>query len=101
MGDIVAPVIEYGHGDGVSVTGGYVYRGSAIPELRGAYLYADFDSLAIWSFRWDGQQATDEQDLTSDLNPGGGGGITSFGQDNAGELYIVRRGGAIQKIVPE
>ena len=102
MSDITDPILEYGHGDGVSVTGGYVYRGSAIAELRGAYLYADFDSLRIWTLRWDGSGATDEQELTNDLNPSGGdGGITSFGQDNAGELYIVRRGGPIQKIVPE
>jgi glucose/arabinose dehydrogenase len=101
MEGLIEPVLDYGHGDGTSVTGGYVYRGSAIPGLRGTYLYADFSSERVWTFRWDGAQAADQGEVTDDLELGGGGGITSFGQDNTGELYIVRRGGAIQKIVPE
>jgi hypothetical protein len=91
------PVIEYGHGDGTSITGGYVYRGSAIPALRGYYFYADYSSERVWMFRYQGGNAVDQQTV----NVGGSGGITSFGQDNAGEVYIVRRPGAIQKIVAQ
>lgn len=91
------PVLEYGHGDGVSVTGGYVYRGSEIPGLRGYYFYADYGSEVVWTFRYEAGEALDQQVV----NVGGSGGITAFGQDNSGEIYIVRRPGEIQKIVAQ
>jgi glucose/arabinose dehydrogenase len=97
--------VEYMHTAGPpcwSVTGGYVYRGAAIPWLRGAYLYADYCTGQIWSFRWSGGAATDQQELTSDLWQGlSQGAISSFGQDNDGEMYVVGYGGSIYRIEAE
>ena len=80
------PVIEYDHSDGCSVTGGYVYRGQAIPSLVGSYLYGDFCSGKIWGMRYDGQSVT-YHELLVDSNLS----ITSFGEDGAGNLYILSR----------
>jgi hypothetical protein len=78
------PVIEYDHSDGCSVTGGYVYRGQAIPSLVGRYLYGDFCSGSIWGLRYDGVTVTHHDLLVdSDLS------ITSFGEDRAGNLYVL------------
>jgi glucose/arabinose dehydrogenase len=96
--------VEYAQAMGrCSVTGGYVYRGAAIPALRGAYLYADYCTGEIWSFRWNAGTVSDQQDLSSDLWQGlGQGPVSSFGQDNAGELYVVAYGaGTIYRIDPE
>ena len=100
---MVFPIHEYSHADGCSVTGGYVYRGTGICDLRGTHFFADFCSASIWSFRYDGAVLTDLRDRTAELAPGGGltiGSITSFGEDARGELYIVDRGGEVFKIVP-
>ncbi len=97
----VLPVAEYPHSQGCSVTGGYVYRGSKIPWLRGTYLYADYCSGRFWSFRWTGSSAASKQEITSDINPGTSvKSITSFGQDAYGELYITA-GGSVRRIDPE
>jgi glucose/arabinose dehydrogenase len=93
---LTLPVLEYGHSEGCSVTGGYVYRGAAIPSLQGHYLYADYCSGWVRSFRWIGGVATDLQDRP-ELSPGSG--ITSFGEDDAGELYVLRESGIIYRIV--
>jgi uncharacterized repeat protein (TIGR03806 family) len=86
-GPYIDPVAEYDHSQGISVTGGYVYRGSAILNLVGRYVYGDFGSGTIWA-----------------LNPpeviGHGDSISSFGQDAAGELYVVSLSGAVNQIVP-
>lgn len=82
------PITEYDHGDGVSITGGYVYRGASIPALNGRYIYGDWDSTRVWVVTWPGQGAAcDREELTADL--GVFGGISSFGQDPNGEVYIV------------
>ncbi len=92
------PVAEYSHSQGCSVTGGYVYRGSAIPGLRGTYIYADYCSGRFWSFAWSGGAVT-AKDITSEINPGTSvKQITSFGQDANGELYVVSQGGTIYRI---
>lgn len=97
----VLPALEYSHNEGLSVTGGFVYRGTAIPELTGHYFYADWVSEWIRSFRFDGSSVTEQQDWTGDLQPGH---VTSFGVDNSGELYITTwfsgPDGALLKIVP-
>ncbi|MDH5316397.1 MAG: glucose dehydrogenase, partial [Gemmatimonadota bacterium] len=90
------PVLEYGHNRGCSVTGGYVYRGAAIPALVGRYLYADYCSGWVRSFRYQGGQATEQLDRP-ELRPGGN--ITSFGEDARGELYILTQGGGLYRIV--
>jgi glucose/arabinose dehydrogenase len=102
----VLPVASYPHeGPGISgfsITGGYVYRGSAIPNLRGTYLYADFISNVLLALRMSGGELTLPQTSLSDnFTPGQGvQRISSFGQDNAGEVYVVSFGGSIYRIDP-
>jgi hypothetical protein len=91
-------VVEYDHGDGCSVTGGAVYRGSAIPDLVGVYLYSDYCSGFVRSFRFDGSRAVDER-RWSELEPADHA-VTSFGEDADGELYLLTAGGAVHRIVP-
>lgn len=91
---LVLPVFEYTHDDGCSITGGYVYRGQAFPALRGAYLLADYCTGAAWALRWQGET------LTADRLAPFPGGISSFGEDDAGELYIVRdQAGTLERII--
>lgn len=89
------PVYEYGHGEGCSITGGFVYRGSAAPSAVGRYFFADFCSAFVRSFRLVAGQVTDvlEHDLGSLAS------ITSFGTDGAGELYLIERGGRVSRLV--
>jgi glucose/arabinose dehydrogenase len=95
------PTVSYSHDEGCSVTGGYVYRGQRIPSLRGTYLYADYCGGSFRSFRFDGGQAVGAADITLDLNPGAVRLITSFGVDNAGELYVVSQLGGLYRIDPD
>jgi glucose/arabinose dehydrogenase len=92
------PVLEYSHSEGCSITGGYVYRGSSLPILTGHYLYADYCSGWIRSFRYVGGEAVDLRDWSSALAPGTG--ISSFGQDALGELYVMTLSGDVFRIVP-
>ncbi|MDP7331016.1 MAG: PQQ-dependent sugar dehydrogenase, partial [Candidatus Marinimicrobia bacterium] len=87
--------------DGCSVTGGYVYRGSAIPGFQGTYIFADYCSGNIWTFKEKNGIATEFQNRTEEINLGGGeftNYISSFGEDNNGELYIVDYNGIIFKL---
>ena len=95
---LTLPVLEYSHQEGCSITGGYVYRGSAIPDLQGHYFYADFCQGWVRSLRYAGGVVTDQASWPT-LIPGGP--ILSFGEDSAGELYILQAGGGVFKIVPE
>jgi glucose/arabinose dehydrogenase len=97
------PVLEYDHGEGCSVTGGFVYRGCALPDLRGAYFFSDFCTGFLRSFRFVDGAVTELTDWTAALAPGGGRTIdhvTSFGEDARGELYIAELEGEVYKIVP-
>lgn len=107
---LTLPIFEYSHNNGrCSITGGYVYRGCAIPDLRGAYFFADYCTSEIISFHYDGSNVTDLQNRTAELEPGGGldiKWISSFGEDADGELYITDLGtnetnGEVYKIVPD
>jgi glucose/arabinose dehydrogenase len=91
------PVLSYNHSVGCSVTGGFVYRGSAIPSLQGHYFYSDFCSGWVRSFRLENGSAV-EQFQWPTLAPGGS--VPSFGRDAAGELYVTTASGAVFKIVP-
>lgn len=93
---LTLPVVTYAHGDGCSVTGGFVYRGQDLPALRGHYFYADYCSGWVRSFRYTGSQAADAREW--DLEDVGS--ISSFGEDGRGELYVVAHGGSVYKIVP-
>jgi glucose/arabinose dehydrogenase len=86
------PVIDYTHAAGCSITGGYVYRGAAIPGIRGHYFYSDFCSGFLRSFRYDNGAVTDVKDWGLTMS-----NVTSFGVDFAGELYVIS-GNSIQKV---
>jgi glucose/arabinose dehydrogenase len=91
------PVLSYGHGDGCSITGGFVYRGAAIPALQGHYFYSDYCQGWVRSFRFENGSAVDQFQWPT-LAPGGN--VPSFGRDAAGELYVMSSGGVVFKIVP-
>ena len=96
------PIWEYSHSSGCSVTGGPVYRGSAIPSLDGTYFFADYCTNKIWSLRYDGSTVYDYQDRTSELDPSGStsiGAISGFGEDASGEIYICDLNGEVFKVV--
>lgn len=95
---LTLPAYEYTHAQGCSITGGYVYRGSAIPALQGLYFFADFCQGWVRSFRYIGGVADEVTDWRV-LQPGGS--ITSFGEDAAAELYLMTSSGRVLKIVPE
>lgn len=86
---LTLPVVEIAHGDAgtCSITGGVVYRGEAIPELDGHYLYSDFCGGYLRSFRGDGATATDARDWTE--GAGVAGQVVSFGVDGTGEVYVL------------
>ena len=91
------PVLSYDHGAGCSITGGFVYRGAAIPALQGHYFYSDFCRGWVRSFRFENGAAVDQFQWPT-LAPGGS--VPSFGRDAAGELYVMSTGGTVLKIVP-
>ncbi len=101
----VFPAYEYDHSGGrCSVTGGYVYRGCAIPDLQGQYFFADYCAGQIYSGVFSGGALTNVVNRTAELAPGGGlsiGLIPSFGEDARGEIYICDVDGEVYKIVPE
>lgn len=88
------PLMDYGRKDGFCVTGGYVYRGKQMPKLCGVYIYGDYGTGNIWGLRTDGKKITKHKLLikSSGLN------ISSFGEDEDGELYVVDLNGVIAKI---
>ena len=96
---LTSPVVVYPTGgDGRSVAGGHVYRGSAIPNLNGTYFYADFFSEWIRSFRLVGGVATDQRDWTSLLGPVNS--TVAFAEDGMGEMYVISIAGSVHKMVP-
>lgn len=90
------PIFAYPHPEGFSITGGFVYRGKAIPGLCGAYVYGDYVSQRIWGLRYDGHRVTRQRELLKTRHA-----ISSFGEDETHELYVAdHTGGKIMKIVP-
>jgi glucose/arabinose dehydrogenase len=87
------PIAEYDHSVGFAIIGGYVYRGTRFAALAGRYVYGDL-SGPIWAIPGDG---TNQGDVTNNVPIQQDGTITSFGQDNAGELYVVDQGGRVFK----
>ena len=96
---LTLPIVEVAHGDEgtCSITGGVVYRGAAIPELDGHYLYSDYCGGWLRSFRLDGGEAVDHNDWTAEV--GAPGNVVSFGVDHAGDVYVLTTD-AILRIVP-
>ena len=92
---LIDPITEYDRNAGVSVTGGYVYRGNAIPGLQGQYVYGDFGTGRIWIVPATSQQgAVGTEILDTSIS------ISSFAEDDAGELYVIDYGGAVHQLVP-
>lgn len=86
----VAPVAQYTHASGCSVTGGYVFRGAGVPALRGRYVYADFCSGRVWSTRA-GPRPGAVREITGRLGRSLSN-VTSFGEGSRGELYLIASG---------
>ena len=92
-GGLEDPVTEYGRSDGTSITGGFVYRGTALPDLIGLYVFSDFGSGRFWAARPDGSGGFDNDELlNSGLNP------TAFGVDPQGELVVVDISGRVSRL---
>jgi glucose/arabinose dehydrogenase len=98
QGGLTLPVIEYDHDEGCSITGGHVYRGSAIPEIVGHYFYADWCKGWVRSLNYTSSPATTLHDWTADLD--GVGQPNTFGIGGDGELYVANYEGQVFRIVP-
>lgn len=95
---LIQPAAEYTHADGCSITGGFVYRGSAIAPLRGQYLYGDYCSGWIRSFGYDTTTGTASAPIEW-FETGTVDRLTSFGQDGFGELYVMSADGEVYALV--
>lgn len=89
------PIYDYRRSEGIAVIGGYVYRGHSIPNLCGAYVYGDYGNGRIWALRYDGRSVTDHRLLLETHRS-----ISSFGEDEQHEIYVVDHDGEVLKIVP-
>jgi glucose/arabinose dehydrogenase len=89
---LVPPVAEYSHALGISITGGFVYRGTAQPQLQGIYFYGDFGSGRIWGLRRDSLGWENQILLDSSQS------ISTFGEDEQGNLYLADLFGTIYRV---
>lgn len=92
---IVAPTIEHSHAEFRSLTGGVVYRGDVLPELRGAYVYGDYSTGRVWAMKHDGTRPLWHRELARTTLQ-----IAAFRVSHRGELLIVDHGGGIYRLVP-
>src|SRR3989337_1057096 len=90
---LTLPIVDYGRDDGVSVIGGVVYRGHEIPGLCGSYLYGDWGSGKLWALRRDGHEVAENKMLLDTKLS-----ISSFGIDEAYEVYVVDHNGGVYKV---
>lgn len=94
-GEFQKPIVEHPHSDFRSLTGGYVFQSSRLPELKGAYVYGDYDTGKLWSLKYDSGKVTGHQQLADTQIR-----IVEFAQDPAGEVYLVDfAGGGFHRIV--
>ncbi|MEE9211353.1 MAG: PQQ-dependent sugar dehydrogenase, partial [Phycisphaeraceae bacterium] len=93
--NLIEPIVDHARHEAKSITGGYVYRGTRIPELVGAYVYGDYVTGLIWALRYDGRNVDGPVVL------GRVPEIASFGEDRDGEIYIVSLRGRIFKLMPK
>ena len=98
---MIMPISQYDHSEGFSITGGFVYRGKEIKSLAGRYVFGDFGTGKIWSIPTNSKDQSGS--LAGPVEPefllSSGAQISSFGQDQAGELYLVDFSGKISKLV--
>ncbi len=90
---LTMPIAEYSHSEGEAIVGGYVYHGSKIPTLQNAYIFGDYGSGKIWTLTENGSGGWTRTPLLST-----GGNISSFGQDQAGEVYVVDLSGTVSQL---
>ena len=91
------PIVETTHADGwCAIVGGYVYRGLAIPRLAGTYLYGDNCRSNVEGVRQRDGHVTAQRDLGITVD-----GLTTFGEDGTGEIYLAARGGTIYRLAPK
>lgn len=83
--DAVMPIWEYDHGVGKSITSGYVYRGTSVPELQGKFLYSDYVTGKLWALEYDrdAKKVTKNYSIPSNKMP-----VLTFGEDQDGEVYF-------------
>jgi uncharacterized repeat protein (TIGR03806 family) len=95
-GPLRKPVVAHSHAEARSMTGGFVYRGSRLKELEGAYIYGDWETGKIWGLRYDGSKVTWHQELDdTELD------IVDFAEDHTGELYLMtHNGGRMYRLQP-
>jgi glucose/arabinose dehydrogenase len=95
--EVVMPILEYDHSSGwCSITGGYVYRGEDIPGLQGYYLYGDWCTGTIWA-----AEQNDDGTWSTMISLESGREINSFGEDEAGELYLLDNDGSVLRFAPK
>ena len=94
-GRLVTPVAEYSHAEGCSITGGFVYRGERIPSAVGRYFYGDYCSGAVWAVTRRGNRVSRPERLPFEVS-----GLSSFGEDAAGELYLTSLEGDVYRLDP-
>ena len=92
---ILPPAAEHDHAEARSITGGYVYTGTRLKELTGAYVYGDYETGKFFQFRWDGKKAT-KPELIADTTVH----ITAFAEDNDGELVVLDYNGTLHRLIP-
>ena len=94
--NVVPPILVYGHGEGCSVTGGYVVRDPSLPSMTGRYVYGDFCAGELRSFRPTARRAVDDKPVGLEVSS-----LSSFGEDNEGHVYAVSLDGPVYRLVPE
>jgi putative heme-binding domain-containing protein len=90
-----APIVEHPHSEAASITGGYVYRGRDLSDLRGAYIYSDYETGKIWGLRVQGDQVVWHEELTDAPFR-----VITFGEDHQGELWVVDYAGGLYQLRP-
>ncbi len=93
--DMIDPIVDHNRKEAASITGGYVYHGNALPQLKGAYIYGDYVTGIIWRLHYDGKKVTGLEEI------GNVPEIASFGVDADGEHYICSLPGKIYKLTPK
>jgi uncharacterized repeat protein (TIGR03806 family) len=93
---LLDPIVEHPRSEAQSITGGYVYRGSAMPSLVGTYIYGDYITGNIWALTYDAENKPTPKVIATV----GGQTLVSFAQGNDGEVYTVQGNGTISKLVP-
>jgi glucose/arabinose dehydrogenase len=94
---LVIPLLDYPHRDGCSITGGFVYRGKEMPELDGHYLYGDYCTGWVRSLKLANDGGASAE--TEWMPAGTFAGLTSFGVDSVGEMYLTTQAGTVYKLV--